>query len=359
MLASQVALPLVHGCNSRTVKEKVNWGILGCARIAKKCVIPAFAASTQSKLIAIASRDLDKARTWAQDFGVSQAYGSYEELLAREDIDAVYIPLPNSMHPTWVKAAAEAGKHVLCEKPFSASADEAFDMLQTCKRHGVRVHEAFMWRFHPRTKKILDLVREGRLGTIRLIRGCFSYQIADAPNIRLLSNLAGGALMDVGCYCVNFSRLMMQAEPVLVSASMQYLGSKTAELHAVDLATSAVMEFPGGAAAMFSSRFDTSYDGQWMEIIGTKGKLYVDHPFNPPSGKLHVLLNQEVIECENTDHFQRELDEFSLAVLNSKSSNNQGRAVNPLVDEMDAYRQAKVIEALYASARQGKHIVIK
>lgn len=334
------------------MKNKIKWGILGCARIAKQCIIPAFNGSCFSELHGIASRDQEKAEIWKKEFSFTKTYFSYQDLLDDPQIDAIYIPLPNSMHCEWVIAAAKAGKHILCEKPFAPSSKEAKAMLDACQKAGVQVHEAFMWRFHPRTMKIVELVRSGKIGRLRLLRGSFSYLIGTEANIRLEPHLAGGALMDVGCYCVNFSRLITQAEPLSAFATMSFLNDKPQDPFSIDVATTAILEFPERVVSTFSSRFDTGFDGQWMEIVGTSGIIRVDFPFNPQPGKNSVRLNDQNIPCETADHFRLELDNFSLSLL------ERGRPVHPLVQHSDPYYQAKVIEGLYQAAKSGQKVAL-
>jgi len=193
--------------------KKVRWGVLGVAGIAVKKVIPAMQRGEWSEVTAIASRDASKAERAARELGLAKAYGSYEELLADPEVDAVYNPLPNHLHVEWSVRAAEAGKHVLCEKPLGRTADEARVLLAARDRAGVKVGEAFMVRTHPQWRGVLDLVASGRVGAVRTVAGYFSYNNVDPNNIRNVAEYAGGALMDIGCYLVYFSRLAFGAEP--------------------------------------------------------------------------------------------------------------------------------------------------
>ncbi len=193
--------------------KKVRWGVLGVANIAVQKVIPAMQTGEWSEVTAIASRDLEKARRAAQELGVPKAYGSYEELIADPSIEAVFNPLPNPLHVPWSIKAAEAGNHVLCEKPISLNAKEAISLLETRNRTGVRIEEAFMVRTHPQWLGTLDLLKADRIGTVRSVVGYFSYNNRDLQNIRNIAEYGGGGLMDIGCYLVYFSRLIFEKEP--------------------------------------------------------------------------------------------------------------------------------------------------
>src|SRR5882762_8514429 len=188
--------------------KKIKWGVLGVANIAVMKVIPAMQRGEWSEVTAIASRDLTKARRTAQQLGIPKAYGSYDELLKDEDVEAVYIPLPNHLHVPWSIKAAEAGKHVLCEKPISLTVEEALSLLRTRDRTGVKIEEAFMVRTHPQWLRTLDLIRKGRIGEIRSVMGYFSYCLRDPKNVRNILDYGGGGLMDIGCYLVYTSRLV-------------------------------------------------------------------------------------------------------------------------------------------------------
>src|SRR6202040_2256578 len=190
------------------MKKKVEWGVLGVANIATKKVIPAMQRGEWSEVTAIASRDLDKARQAAKELGIPKAYGSYEELLADPNIAAIYNPLPNHLHVPWSIKAAEAGKHVLCEKPISLTTAEAISLLRTRDRTGVKIEEAFMVRTHPQWRCALDLISKGRIGAVRSVAGYFSYHLRDPQNVRNIFDYGGGALMDIGCYLVYTSRLV-------------------------------------------------------------------------------------------------------------------------------------------------------
>lgn len=329
----------------------VRWGILGCAGIARKVLIPAIRATTDATLHAIASRDAAKAAAWAKEFGAAHAYASYEALLADPAIDAVYIPLPNAQHAPWTLRALAAGKHVLCEKPLAATAAEAQKVANAARETGKLVLEAFMYRFHPLTRKIVELVRDDAVGPVLTMRGAFSFVLDDAANVRLLPAEAGGALMDVGCYCVSFARLITGEEPRSAFAAMRFAAPQVGDLRPVDLATTGTLTFPSGATLQFSSRFDSAADGQWFEIVGTRGKLRVERPFNQwrpgqadPTSPL--LLNGERIEVENRNHFELQVAAFDHAILHGDRSG--------LTSIEDGVGNMRAIDALYASALEGR-----
>ncbi len=218
-------------------EPSLNWGILGCARIARRGLIPGIAASKSGSLVALASRDLATARAWAREFNIPTAYGSYQEVLDDPAIEAVYIPFPNELHKPWVLAAADAGKQVLCEKPLALDAGEAGTLVEHCRKRGVLLMEAFMWRHQPRTLELLELVQSGAIGELRLIRSSFSFPIGPG-DWRLDPARGGGSLFDVGCYGVNMARLFAASEPVRASA-MAHQGDT-----GVDLSLTAQLEFP-------------------------------------------------------------------------------------------------------------------
>jgi predicted dehydrogenase len=225
--------------------QPVRWGVLGAANIAVKKVIPAMQRSELSPVVAIASRDLAKARAAAEELGIARAYGSYEQLLADPEIDAIYNPLPNHLHVPWSIRAAEAGKHVLCEKPIALSASEARELLAVRDRTGVQIGEAFMVRTHPQWHAVRELVASGRIGELRLVVGHFSYYRRDPADIRSRAEWGGGALMDIGCYPVMLSRWIFGAEPIDVVAALE----RDPDL-GVDRLASGILRVPAGQARL-------------------------------------------------------------------------------------------------------------
>jgi predicted dehydrogenase len=255
-------------------QPRLRWGILGCARITRRGLVPGIRASRTGTLHALASRDPTTAQSWADEFDVPRACGSYQEILDDPAIDAVYIPLPNELHRPWVLAAADAGKHVLCEKPMALDAREARLMVEHCRRRGVLLMEAFMWRHQVRTREVRRLVRDGVIGDLRLIRSSFSFPI-EPGDWRLDPARGGGALWDVGCYGVNTARLFAGGEPVQSLARARFGPS------GVDLTLTALLEFPGGLLAAIDCSFEQPYRCHY-ELVGTRGVLDVPDAYLPP-----------------------------------------------------------------------------
>ena len=253
----------------------LRWGILSTADIGRKKVIPGLQAADRSTVVAIASRDEVRAREAAVALGIPRIHGSYEALLADPDVDAVYIPLPNHLHATWTIAAAQAGKHVLCEKPLATTAADAERMIDACDRAGVQLMEAFMYRHHPSWVAARELVQSGRIGKLVAVQSWFSYFNDDATNIRNIREYGGGALYDVGCYNVNLSRMLFESEPRRVEASI--VRDVTS---GVDILTSALLEFETGVATFTCST--RAEDDQRVHIYGTEGRIDIDIPFNIP-----------------------------------------------------------------------------
>jgi predicted dehydrogenase len=328
--------------------DKVRWGVLGVASIALKKVIPAMQRGQWSEVTAIASRDLRKARQAAHELEISKAYGSYEELLADPDVEAVYIPLPNDLHVPWAIRAAEAGKHVLCEKPIGLTVAEALSLLEARDRTGVKIAEGFMIRTHPQWIGTLELVRSGRIGAVRSVAGYFSYYNRDPNNIRNSPARGGGALMDIGCYLIYASRLIFSEEPMKVSALIE-----TDPDLQTDVLTSALLSFPSGQAVLTCSTQVVPY--QRVQIIGAKGRIEIEIPFNAPSdrpcrvfvadGSNLRIDGVEVIEIEPCDQYTIQGDFFSRAIREN------GEMFNTLEDSV---KNMAVIEAVFRSAKSGQ-----
>jgi predicted dehydrogenase len=326
------------------MNRKIRWGILSTAAIGIEKVIPAMQRGKWSEISAIASRDIDKARQVAQRLGITRAYGSYEELLADDEIEAIYNPLPNHLHLPWTIRAAEAGKHVLCEKPIGLNLDEARQVLATRDRTGVKIQEAFMVRTHPQWIGTLELIKSGRIGDLRAIIGSFSYFNRDPANIRNQPEIGGGALMDIGCYPINLSRFIFEAEPRRVLGLVE----RDPDL-GTDRLTSALLDFRAGHSSFTCSTQMVPY--QRMQICGTRGRIEVEIPFNaPPDRPTRVFIhdgsdlagkNPEVMEFTACDQYTIQGDLFSRAILE-----NSAQAV-PLED---AIGNMTVIDALFRSA---------
>jgi len=332
--------------------SKLRWGVLGVAKIATAKVIPAMQQSAICDVAAIASRDLARARDAAASLKIRRAYGSYEELLADPDIDAVYNPLPNHLHVPWTIRAAESGKHVLCEKPIALTTAEARRLIAVRNATGKQIQEAFMVRAHPQWVKARELVREGRIGTLRSMLGYFSYFNDDPANIRNIPEIGGGALMDIGCYLVNTSRFIFEREPVRVSGFMEH----DPKLQ-VDRLTSIMLDYGGGHAVGTCSTQMTPY--QRIQIFGTTGRIDIIIPFNaPPDRPCQIVVDiatdfrgtgAETIELPVCDQYTIQADLFSRAVI-------EGYPVDPPIE--DAVANMTCIEAIFKSAASGNHIPI-
>jgi predicted dehydrogenase len=315
----------------------VKWGIVSTADINRK-VIPGAHASEKVELVAVASRDQARAEAYAREWEIPRAYGSYEELLADSEIEAVYISLPNTMHAEWSIKALDAGKHVLCEKPFTRHPEEVDAAFDAAERNGRLLSEAFMYRHNPQTAALAELVRDGAIGELRLIRSAFSYGLYDDQNIRLRTDVEGGALMDVGCYNVSGSRLL-GGEPERVWGEAWYGPSET------DWVFSGTLRFPGDVIATFDCATALAERDE-LEAIGSEGSLFLDDPWhcNRPVIELRREGEVDLIELDPVDSYQLELENLSDTI--------RGEA-ELLLGREDALGQAKALEALHASATTG------
>jgi predicted dehydrogenase len=326
-------------------KDNLNWGVLGTARIAAKAVIPALKASRRNVVTAIASRDLTRAQQFAQTNGIQKAYGSYEELIRDPEIDAVYIPLPNSEHAPWAIKAMEAGKHVLVEKPFALNADAAQLMVATSLEHSVLLMEAFMYRYHSRFEEVMDIVQGGSLGQLRFIQSTFSFQLTNPNDYRLSAPLGGGALYDLGCYCVNFQRLLVGREPRRVQA-LSYMGSTN-----VDLQMSGTLDFGEQVFTHFDVAFNAAPQ-QYTRIIGTEGVLSFEKSFNPGNeaseAYLHKGSETKRFKFKREDAYQKMVEHFYNVVASKEA---------PRFPLSDAVNNLVVMDALFQSAASGGNII--
>ncbi len=328
--------------------QKVRWGVLGAANIALKKVIPAMQRGEWSTVAAIASRNRSKSEAAAKQLDIPCAYGSYEELLSDPDIEAIYNPLPNHLHVPWSIRAAEAGKHVLCEKPLSLNTAEARQLLDAARRTGVKIGEAFMVRTHPQWLRARELVREGRIGDLRACAGFFSYFNRDASNVRNVREWGGGGLFDIGCYPVNTSRFIFEQEPQRVMAVIE----RDPEWQ-TDRLTSGILEFPAGQAIFTCSTQLVPY--QRMHFFGTRARIEIEIPFNaPPDRPCRIFVDDgsdlfgtriETISFPICDQYTIQGDAFSRAIR------GQGEIPVPLED---AVKNMAVIEALFRSAESGR-----
>jgi predicted dehydrogenase len=324
--------------------KKVSWGVLGVAKIATRKVIPAMQRGQWSEVQAVASRDIARAEAAARSLGIPKAYGAYEDLLADPDIEAVYIPLPNHLHAPLSIQAAEAGKHVLCEKPIALSADQARQLIAARDRTDRRIEEAFMARTHPQWLAALDLVKQGRIGDLRAMTGAFSYFNRDPQNIRSVPEYGGGALMDIGCYLVAMPRFLFQDEPRRVVAAIE----RDPQMR-IDRLTSGILEFAAGQSTFVCSTQMVPY--QRVQLFGTRGRIEIEIPFNaPPDRPCRIFVDDgsslfgagvETIEFPIVDQYTIQGDLFSRAIR---------EGTPPRFPLEDAVRNMAVIDALFRSA---------
>jgi predicted dehydrogenase len=323
--------------------EKIRWGILSTAKIGVEKVIPAMQAGKFCDITAIASRDLEKARSAATTLGIPKTYGSYEELLADPNVDAIYNPLPNHLHVPWSINALEAGKHVLCEKPIAMSAAEAQELVDVAKQHPqLKLMEAFMYRHHPQWQRARQIVRDGEIGQLRTVHSLFSYFNVDPANIRNIAAVGGGGLMDIGCYCISGARFIFDAEPNRVMGIVDY----DPEFR-TDRLASGTLDFGTGTSTFTCSTQLSPY--QRVNILGTEGRVEIEIPFNAPNDRPCKIWHQrgsEILEIafDVCDQYTIQGDLFSRAVLNDTSV--------PTPPE-DAVANMKVIEAVVQSAESG------
>jgi predicted dehydrogenase len=327
--------------------NKVRWGVLGAANIAVKKVIPAMQRGGWSRIIAIASRDHDRATRVADQLDIDRTYGSYDDLLDDPDVEAVYIPLPNHLHVPWALRAAERGKHVLCEKPIALSATEAQSLIAARDRFGVKIQEAFMIRTHPQWTTAVDLVRSGALGRVQSIIGQFSYHNVDPSNVRNKPDIGGGGLADIGCYLVHVARWVLDREPRRVSALVD-----TDSVLGIDRLTSMLLDF--GDAQVIATCGMQLVPSQRVQILGDKARLDVEIPFNaPPDRSCRIFVDdgssllgdsRRTIELPVCDQYTLQGDAFSRAIRES------GPQALPLEDSVANMR---VLDAIIRAAAAG------
>lgn len=308
--------------------RKVRWGIIGPGRIAARLMRDAGHASNFT-VVAAASRDRARAAEFAARFGIARVHDSYDALLGDPDVEAVYIGLPNSLHHPMTMQALAAGKHVLCEKPYSRHPSEVVEAFDAADARSLTLMEAFMWRHSPRVRQFMELLPE--VGELQSIRATFSFVQTDMGDVRLNAGLDGGALMDVGCYCISGSRLIAGAEP------SRTFGEQVLAPSGVDQAFSGLLRFPSGLVAEIAAGF--TYDHRTLEAIGSKANLLVRDPWLGERGG--IRLGDREIEMESDDPYRLEMENMSAAIL------GEGR---PLLGRDDALGQARTIDALYRSA---------
>ncbi len=331
------------------MQGKIRWGILSTAKIGREKVIPALQNGEYCEVTAICSRSIEQADATAKALNIAKAYGSYEELLKDPEIDAIYNPLPNNMHLEWTIKAIKAGKHVLCEKPIGLNAKEAIELNNVAKQYPtLKVSEAFMYRFHPQWIKVKTLIDEGVIGEVKAIQSFFSYYNTDPQNIRNRIEVGGGALMDIGCYCISFPRFIFGSEPKRVVSMMERdTALKT------DILTSAMLDFADGRNSSFTCSTQLM-PYQRVQIVGDQGHIEIEIPVNAPkdaSSKvwLRTKSDSEVFTIEPVDQYTLQGDAFAKAIL------NDSEAQPPLED---AIANMKVIDAVVESANVNSWIYL-
>lgn len=320
---------------------KTRWGILSTANIGRRAMIPALKKSPMAEILAVASRDEGRARQFANELDIPRSYGDYQALLDDEEIDAVYNPLPNHLHKEWSIRAAEAGKHILCEKPLALDPEESCQMIAAAESNGVELMESFMYRHHPRILEAREMIRSGVIGSPKTIVSAFTFKLTNKDDIRYQPQMGGGALMDVGCYCVNISRLMAGREPVTVQARAAWAST------GVDEQLTGIMDFGEGLVAHFDCGFNQS-DRQHFTVAGTDAYLDIPMPFLPGLGETVIHEerggnNAKVHKFPGVDEYRMIAEDFMGAIAGG----------SPTFPIEDSFANMKVIQALLSSAKQG------
>ncbi len=324
----------------RTLK----WGLLSTAHINRALIFP-IRQSPRSDLVAVASRDLDKARSYAKEWKIPKFYGSYESLLADPDINVVYISLPNGLHAEWTVKALQAGKHVLCEKPLAISLEQVDAIIAAARQTGKIAVEGFMYRHHPQTLRLKELANQGSLGEICLVRGAFTYTISRPENVRLNADLGGGSIWDVGCYPINYARYLYSAEPVEVFGWAHW-GS-----NGIDETFTGQVRFPGDRVLQFDSSFRLP-SRSFMEFVGGKGAVRLDTPYKPgEKAEIHITRSGEMehITVRGQELYIGEVNDLEDAILDHKP---------PRISLQDSRGNVATILALLESARTGKSVFL-
>lgn len=322
----------------------LNWGILGTARI-NRSLIPPLRLSFRNQLLAVASRDEDKARAYAKERDIPRSYGSYEALLADEDIDVVYIPLPNTMHAEWAIKAAQAGKHVLCEKPLALTVEDVDKMVTAAKEAGTVLMEAFMYRFHARTLKVKALIEAGEIGKVHHIKGGFTFALNREGDVRWNNQLGGGSLWDVGCYPLNYARFIIGKEPTHV------YGHSVNSPSGVDVSFTAQLHFPDDITAQFDSGFRTQFR-MFTEVSGSEGSIALPMTFKPGMRSfIHLTKGNDTqqIAVDGNLLYLDEVEEMASCIIEKRQ---------PILSLSDSRGNIAAIEALYKSAADGAVVEI-
>ncbi len=320
----------------------LRWGLLGTARI-NRALIPPLRASARNELVAVASRSHERAEAYAREWGIRRALGSYEALLADPDIDVVYISLPNALHAGWTIKAAQAGKHVLCEKPLAATPGEVDAMRAAAREAGVVVAEAFMYRHHPQTLRVKELVDGGAIGRLRLVRGAFTFNLTRAVDVRLDPALSGGSIWDVGCYPISYARYVIGSEP------LEVFGWQMTGASGVDEVFAGQLRFAGDVYAQFDCGFRAPFRTH-LEIVGSDGTIVAPHPFKPGlDEQIHLTRGDrtETIVIPGQELYIGEVEDMADAILNGQA---------PRVSLEDSRGNVATIVALLRSARAGQPV---
>lgn len=329
------------------MSKVIKWGIISTAAIGQGALIPAIIDAVDNEVVAISSSNIEKAKDVASKFNIPKAYGSYEEMLNDPDIDAVYIPLPNHLHSEWVKKAAKAGKHILCEKPAALNAEEAKDMIEFCKEKNVIFMEAFMYQFHPQHQRVKDIIASGEIGEVKVMRSGFAFYMDPSErdaNIRTKLEMGGGSVYDVGSYCLNAIRDILDSEPAKIFAQ--------AEIHPtykIDMLTTGVIELKNGVRAVFDSSFDASFNAGY-EVVGTKGIIEAPRAFRSDmhNGEGIIIIKDEngVVREEKIQghHYTLQVEHFAECIREGKE---------PVYSGDKTIQNMKAIDAVYESIKKG------
>jgi predicted dehydrogenase len=320
----------------------LNWGLLSTARI-NSALIPPLKASKRNQLTAVASRTKDAADAYAREWKIPRAYGSYESLLADPEIDVIYISLPNRLHAEWTIKAVQAGKHVLCEKPLALNVEEVDAVQETARKYGRVVAEAFMYRHHPQTLKVQELVKNGSLGSLKMIRGSFSFLLSREGDVRLDPDLGGGSIWDLGCYPISYARAVVGGDP------LEVFGWQVTGPTGIDETFVGQMRFGDDILVQFDSSFAIPFHA-FMEIVGSEGTLNIPRPFKPDTDeKLYLTRedNTETIKVKGQELYIGEVEDMADAILLGKESR---------ISLADSRGNVATITALLESARTGKPV---
>lgn len=327
-------------------KDRIRWGILGAANIARTMVMPGMQEAQGAVIQAVASRDAARAQELAAAFAVPVVHSSYEALLKDPDIDAVYIPLPNHLHRPWTIKAAEAGKHVLCEKPLAITAAECDAMIEACQKHGVLLMEGYMYSLHPQITTVMELLEKHSIGQVTLVRGSFSFPMEPGENIRLEPEYGGGSLMDVGCYPIHLANLIYRQAPETVQAAAIWEGG-------VDITAAGVLRYAGHRLAVIDSSF-AMWDRQEVEIVGTAGRIRLTRPWRADDLETDVMVESpegsETYKIAASNPYKLEIEHFQDCMVHRRQ---------PLPSPEKGRDVVRVIEALFEAARTGRELELE